>query len=87
MNTQQEIISHKRINITLPRNTLQLLDHITQKGDRSSFVNEAVRFYVKELSNANLKQKLRQGAIARAKQDVLIAEEWFPVEKEIWRKK
>ncbi len=76
----------KRVNVTLPEDTLRLLDRVAQKGDRSGFVDRAVRFYVEEIGQANLKKQLRRGAIARAGRDLSIAEEWFPLEEEVWQK-
>ena len=83
MSTQTTI---RRVNVTLPENTLQLLDRVAEKGDRSSFVDRAVRFYVKEIGHANLKKQLRLGALAHAARDLSIAEEWFPLEEEVWQK-
>ncbi|OGG72864.1 hypothetical protein A3A38_05000 [Candidatus Kaiserbacteria bacterium RIFCSPLOWO2_01_FULL_53_17] len=76
----------KRVNVTLPTETLRLLDRVAQKGDRSGFVDRAVRFYVEETGRANLKKQLRRGAVAHAKRDLSIAEEWFPLEEEVWQK-
>jgi len=86
MNIQREITVHKRVNVTLPEDTLRLLDRVTEKGDRSSFVDQAVRFYVKEVGRANLKKQLRLGATARASRDLGLAEEWFSVDEEVWPK-
>ena len=74
---------HKRINITLPADTVRLLDRVAEKGNRSGLLDRAVRFYVKEMGKANLRKQLRLGAEARAVRDLAIAEEWFPIESEI----
>jgi len=71
---------YKRINITLPNATVQLLDSVAQKGARSSFVDQAVRFYVEGVGQTNLKKQLREGAINRSKRDLAIAEEWFLID-------
>ena len=86
MNSPQEVTIHKRVNVTLPADTLQLLDRVAEKGERSGFVDRAVRFYVKEVGSANLKKQLRLGAIARASRDLAVAEEWFPVDEGVWQK-
>ena len=70
----------KRLNITLPENTVQLLDRVTKKGNRSAFVEQAVRFYVNKIGAANLKKQIRAGAIARATRDTQTAEEWFAID-------
>ncbi|HNY36153.1 MAG TPA: ribbon-helix-helix domain-containing protein [Candidatus Pacearchaeota archaeon] len=72
---------YKRINITLPNKTIQLLDNIAQKGTRSSFVDQAVRFYVEGVGQANLKKQLREGAIIRSKRDLSVAEDWFLIDE------
>lgn len=87
MNTQKTATTHyKRVNLTLPADTLRLIFSVVEKGDRSSFVNQAVRSYIKEASRTNLRKKLRQGAIARASRDLSLAEEWFLVDEKIWPK-
>jgi CopG family transcriptional regulator/antitoxin EndoAI len=72
---------YKRINITLPNATIQLLDSVAQKGTRSSFVDQAVRFYVEGVGQANLKKQLKEGAINRSERDMSIAEEWFLIDE------
>jgi CopG family transcriptional regulator/antitoxin EndoAI len=76
----------KRINIMLPDQTVKVLDKVAVKGDRSRFISQAVLHYVQTQSKANLRERLKQGALANAKLDLEIAEEWFPVEQEAWQK-
>ncbi len=76
--------TRRRVNITLAPETLHLLDRITKPGNRSRLIGEAVRFYVRQKGQRNLRQQLRQGAVARAERDLRLAEEWFPLENEIW---
>ncbi len=73
------------MNITLPQKTLQLINRVAPKGDRSRFVDEAVHFYVKEAGRENLRALLREGASKRAERDLGLVEEWFPLEK-VWRR-
>lgn len=82
--TQRTI--HTRVNITLPRDTLQLVDRITEKRDRSRFLNEAVRFYIRERGQENLRKLLRKGALQRADRDFNLVQEWFSLENETWRR-
>jgi CopG family transcriptional regulator/antitoxin EndoAI len=72
---------YKRINVTLPDSTIKLLDNVTQKGLRSSFVDQAVRFYIEGVGQSNLKKQLKEGAIKRAERDLSIAEEWFLIDE------
>ena len=76
----------KRVNIMLPDATVKVLDRVAPKGDRSRFISQAVLHYVQTQSAANLRERLKQGALANAKLDLEIAAEWFPAEQEQWRR-
>jgi CopG family transcriptional regulator/antitoxin EndoAI len=65
----------KRINITLPEETLELIDRVTEHGDRSRFIDEAVRHYIQETGRTNLRNRLKEGVIRRAERDLQLAEE------------
>jgi CopG family transcriptional regulator/antitoxin EndoAI len=73
----------KRINITLPEETLELIDRVTEHGDRSRFIDEAVRHYIQETGRTNLRKRLKEGAIRRGARDLQLAEEWFPVDEDV----
>ena len=79
-----ETKNSSRVNITLPPETLRLIDQIAKTGGRSRLINEAVRFYVREVGRAKLRRQLREGAIRRAERDRHLAEEWFALETEAW---
>ncbi len=72
----------KRINVTLPEETIDLMDRILAKGDRSEFIREAVEEYVKRQGKANLRRRLKEGAENDAELDLQVAEEWFNLEEE-----
>ena len=76
---------HRRVTVTLPEETLQLIDCVAKKGDRSRLIDEAVRHYIDNLGRTNLKERLKEGAIRRAERDRVLAEEWFHLEEETWR--
>lgn len=76
----------QRINITLPQETVSLIDRVTQKGNRSDFIDQAIKFYVKAVGQTRLKQLLKEGAIKHAERDLEMAEEWFSLEEEAWQK-
>ncbi len=67
----------KRINVTLPEETLQLIDRVVQPGQRSRLISEAVQHYVEAKGRTNLREQLREGAVRRAERDLEIAQEWF----------
>lgn len=78
--------SRKRINITLPPETLEIIDRVSNKESRSKFINTAVRVYANRLERARLKLRLKQAYIERAEEDLAIAKEWEPIEREVWQK-
>ena len=76
----------KRINIILPDATVAVLDLVVPKGHRSRFIDRAVLRLVKTEDTANLRERLKAGALANARLNLEIAEEWFPVEQEAWQR-
>lgn len=78
--------TQKRINVSLPQETVKMMDRVTQKGDRSRLIDVAIRHYVKSVGKAKLKVKLEEGYRALGKSSLKMAEEWFPVDEQAWRK-
>lgn len=76
----------KRLNIILPDSTVAVLDRVVKKGQRSRFIDKAVLNLVKTHGAANLREQLKAGALANAKLNLELAEEWFPLEQEAWDK-
>ena len=74
-----------RINVTLPKETIYLLDKVSEKGGSSRLINSAVRFYVNEIGKTNIKKNLQEGAVKRKERDLALAEDWFHVESETWQ--
>ncbi len=73
----------KRVNITLPQETLELIDRLAPKGARSRLISQAVHFYVDEMGQENLRRLLREGAVEHAQRDRQLSEDWFTLEEEI----
>jgi CopG family transcriptional regulator/antitoxin EndoAI len=65
----------QRINITLPEDTLRKIDQAKGSGNRSQFIDEAIKFYLKTIGKKNLKNRLKEGAIKRAARDLNLVEE------------
>jgi CopG family transcriptional regulator/antitoxin EndoAI len=78
---------NRRLNISLPETTIRLMDRIAGKGDRSRLIADAVESYIESVGKANLRKRLREGAVRRAKRDLQMAEEWFHLEEEAWSEK
>lgn len=77
---------YKRVNITLPEETLRLIDRLSAKGERSRFLDRAVRFYAQQKSRGAIRKQLAQGYKKQTDVDLNMAEEWFPLEEEAWEK-
>ena len=73
---------NKRLNITLPEETVRLMDRVAGKGRRSNLIDRAVRRYVKEETRANLRKQLAASYRANAQEDLRLAEDWFPLEEQ-----
>lgn len=71
---------HRRLNITLPDETVRLIDRVAKKGSRSRLISDAVRRYVRELGRAKLRRRLKEGARRRAVRDRELAQDWFALE-------
>ena len=78
-------IMTKRLNIILPEETIRVLDRVSSKGDRSRLIDQAVLHYVRSRSRDNLRERLKEGYLANAKDDLKMAQEWFPLEEEAWQ--
>ncbi len=78
---------HKRVNVTLPEKTIQLIDRSANHGNRSRFIDEAVKYFLRDHGRTELRRLLEEGAERRAARDLAVAEEWFPVDKEAWQKR
>jgi CopG family transcriptional regulator/antitoxin EndoAI len=76
----------KRINVILPEETIKVLNRVASKGNRSRLIDQAVLFYLKAKSRENLRQRLKEGYMASAQENLKLAQEWFPVEEEAWQK-
>lgn len=64
---------HKRVNVTLPEETIRLIDRSANHGNRSRFIDEAVKYFVREHGRTRLRQLLEEGAARRAARDLALA--------------
>ena len=74
----------KRLNITLPEQTVRLMDRVAGRGRRSSLIARAVRRYLKEETRTNLRKRLAESYRSNASLDLQLAEEWFPIDEDAW---
>jgi len=75
---------HQRLNISLPATTLRLLDRVVPKGDRSKFIDYAVRTELARTKRSELRRRLEEGYRRRAAEDRQLAAEWDHLSAEVW---
>jgi len=75
----------KRINVMLPDTTVAVLDRVAGKGDRSRFIDRAVRHFIETTGRATLRERLKREALENADRDLAMAAEWLPLEEEAVR--
>jgi CopG family transcriptional regulator / antitoxin EndoAI len=85
-NKEATNIMHQRLNITLPEETVRLIDSIAKSGNRSRLIDQAVREFLRRKQWASLRKQLEEGARRRAKRDLALNEEWSSLEAEAWQK-
>ncbi len=76
----------KRINVVLPVETIEILDRAAPKGSRSHVISEAIVYYVESQAKGKLAERLKSGAMSNARRDLEIAQEWFSLDEESWRR-
>lgn len=82
--TDMKKAAYRRINITLPQETVEILATEVDKGSRSNFIDIAIRNHVIETRKIRLREGLKAGAIANAERDLEIAREWSEIEDDLW---
>lgn len=79
-------IAYKRINITLPESTVAMLETVANNGERSTFIDAAIKRYIDEIRKQDLREQIKEGSIARAERNLQMAQEWSHLEDEVWQK-
>lgn len=75
----------RRLNIILPETTVKTIDRLARPGERSRFIDKAVRHYVSHQSDEALRARMEQTAIRDQDLDRQVAEDWFAVDHEAWQ--
>ena len=75
---------HQRLNISIPETTLRLLDRVVPKGDRSKFIDRAVRGELARTTKTRLRRALAEGYRQRAEEDRALTAEWDHLSAEVW---
>ncbi len=78
---------YRRVNVSLPEETLGLLKRVVPRspyGNRSRFIDAAVRELARSLGKRRLKALLEAEARAHRDEDLRLVEEWAAVDAETW---
>jgi metal-responsive CopG/Arc/MetJ family transcriptional regulator len=73
-----------RLNITLPKNLVCLIDEMSGPRKRSLFIAEAVQLKLRQAQKEALKEKLAEGYSAGFKESREIASEFENADLESW---
>jgi len=76
----------RRINVVLPEATVRAIDRIARSGQRSRFIDEAVKHYVVTRSVAALRSRLELAAVRDRDLDREVASDWLAVDRQEWQK-
>jgi hypothetical protein len=77
---------NKRINIVLPEATIRTIDRLVNPGERSRFIDQAVRHFVTHRSREALRARLERAAVRDRDIDREVAADWLAVDQETWRR-
>lgn len=74
----------KKVLITVPENLLEQVDCIVsnEKTNRSEFVREAMKLYIKEKKRLSLRKQMEKGYQEMAEINLAVSEMYFDAENE-----
>ncbi|HEY9582876.1 MAG TPA: hypothetical protein VJK09_00990 [Candidatus Paceibacterota bacterium] len=78
--------TYQRVNVTLPTETIRRLREVYPGGNRSQLINLALRRYLDDEQRALLRKQLEEGYKRNRVSARELADEWLPLEEEVWRK-
>jgi metal-responsive CopG/Arc/MetJ family transcriptional regulator len=73
-----------RINVTLPRELMESVNHLAGPRSRSRLISESLREYIRKITKDELEKQLAEGYQASAKESATLAEEFAAVDLEGW---
>ncbi len=77
-------VENVRINITLPKELIQLVDSISGPRKRSSFIADAIRFKIGQDRKTELEKQLAEGYRACNTESLDMADEFHVIDLEGW---
>jgi hypothetical protein len=77
---------NKRINIVLPETTIRAMARIAGPGERSRFIDQAVRHFVAHSSGEAIRLQIEKAAVRDRDLDREIGNDWQAVDNEAWQR-
>jgi len=74
----------EKVTLTLPSEVMDAVREEAEPRGYSKFIAEAVTYYIQEQRRSSLRERLIKGYQASAERDQALAEEWRPLENEVW---
>mgnify|MGYP001815537806 CR=1 FL=1 len=74
----------EKVTLTLPSEVMDVVREEAEPRGYSKFIAEAVTYYIQEQRRLALRERLIAGYQASAERDQALAEEWRPLENEVW---
>ncbi len=77
-------VASTRITVTMPSELIEKLRQLVGARQLSHFIAEATRRAIEEVETKQLREELASGYQANAALDREMAEDWRPLEEEVW---
>jgi hypothetical protein len=74
----------EKVTLTLPAEIMNAVREEAEPRGYSKFIAEAVAYYIQERRRSALRERLIAGYQASAERDQVFAEDWRPLEEEVW---
>ena len=75
----------EKVTLTLPSEVMDAVREEAEPRGYSQFIAEAITYYVQEQRRSALRERLIAGYQASAARDQELAEQWRPVEEQVWQ--
>ncbi len=75
----------EKVTLTLPSEVMDAVREEAEPRGYSKFIAEAITYYIQEQRRLALRERLIAGYQATADRDQALADEWRPLEEEVWR--
>jgi len=79
-------VEKEKVTITLPKDVMDAVRREAPPRGYSSFIAEAVAYFIQARERKALRERLVEGYQATAEADRRLAEEWRPLEEESWNR-